>query len=85
MITIKVTKATTRANSMCKNSRIIGMSITFNDSQFDYECEKYKVNDYTPMLDGEYRLFLYTDGHIELAPRNTKQKSIIITEYEIIN
>lgn len=85
MKTIKITKATTRTNSMSKNSRTVGMILEFDDKNWDLEREDCKINDYRPMLGGEYRLFLYPNGTIELEPKSRKGKAIIITEYETIN
>ena len=89
MTTIKITEATTQTNSMSKGSRVVGMTLTFDNVNFDYESKsygnEYKVNDYRPMLDGEYRLFLYPNGIIELEPKAKKAKNIKITKYEIIN
>jgi len=84
MTTIKITKAITRTNSMCKNSRVVGMTIEFDNVNWDLERDDCKINDYRPMLDGEYRLFLYPNGTIELYPKSRKGKSITITEYETI-
>jgi hypothetical protein len=83
-MTIKVIEAITNVNSMSRNSRIVGKNITFDNSKFDYECEQYKIIDYKPMLNGEYRLFIYSDGHIELSPKNPKCKSITILKYETV-
>ena len=84
MKTIKILNATTHTNSMSKKSRVIGQTITFND-KFDYECDEFKANEYTEMLDGEYQLYLYADGNINLSPKEKMKKSITITEFEYIN
>ena len=83
MKTIKITNARTHTNSMSKKSRVIGQTINFSD-KFDYECDEYKANEYRQMLDGEYQLYLYSDGRIVLEPKKRMKKSITITEYEYI-
>jgi len=84
MKTIKIIKAITRTNSMSENSRVVGMIIEFDDINWDLDREDCKINDYKPMLGGEYRLFLFKNGIIELEPKSRKGKSITIIEYETI-
>ena len=85
MTTIKIIEATTRTNSMSKGSRLVGMIFTFDNVNWDLEREDCKINDFRPMLDGEYRLFFLFFGIIELEPRGRQRKSITITKYETIN
>lgn len=85
MKTIKITNAYSYTLNSVKGSKIIGMTLTFDENKFDYECEQYKANDYKPMFGGEYRMYLMANNTIELHPKGSKKKSIYITDYETLN
>lgn len=84
MTTIKVTEAHSYTLNSVKGSKIVGMTVEFDENKFDYECLQFKVNDFRPIFGGVYRMYMMANGTIELHPKTAKKKSIFITKFETI-